>query len=224
MSILWIVDRGSPAEGLAVVPSVGAENLVYYVERTTAFAELNATISQQLRQAVRLIRIVSHGNAGTLLFSNGRISESNVQVLGFLRGLTGSRALGAGIEIHGCGVASDYLPPPRHEPGVGNVNISNYGNLQGELTPWGYNPPEVAGSSIIGTAASNAMRSTRGFRFLQRLAGVTGVGVKGGVDYQLPDTRWQYEGPTFTVYPDRSRAAELADPSNRLGFGQFVTF
>jgi hypothetical protein len=224
MSILWIVDRGSPAAGLAAVPSDSAQNMIFYNERTTVFSVLAAAIRQRLHQPVRLLRLLSHGDAGRLFLSNVQITESNVRLLGFLREFVTPAAIGAGIEIFGCGVASDYLPPPRRESGIGNVAISNYGNMQGNLTSFGYSAPESLGSSIIGTAAAGSMRSTRGFRFLQALADVCGVGVRGCVDYQSPDSRWRQEGPTMTVYPNRGRSSEFADPANRYGFGQFVTF
>ena len=59
-----------------------------------------------------------------------------------------------------------------------------------------------------------------GVQFLQRLADVCGVGVVGGVDYQLPDANWRLEGPTITVYPGGSQRSVLNDPANRFGLGE----
>lgn len=98
MSILWIVDRGSPAAGLVLVPSAGADNSVYYVERTTAFSELNATISQQLQHAVRLIRIVSHGDAG--IWESGRCVD--------ILGIHSPRSRGK-LDYWNCGFKYDPL-------------------------------------------------------------------------------------------------------------------
>jgi hypothetical protein len=213
MATLWIVDRGSPREALAALPASSADQIIVYIETTTALAQLIAEIRQRVQTPVGRARIVSHGNSGQLNFSNGIIRANNVQVFQFLRGLI-RPAFAAGIELHGCGVASDFLPPPRFEPGIGNVAIQNYGNMEGRLTGWGYSGE---------AAAATAIRSSRGVVFLQAMANACGVCVRGGVDYQLPDSTWQYEGPTITVCPG-AQQVRLLDPRNRFGLGQTFSF
>ncbi len=212
MSILWIVDRdGRRLESaFRLLPNDSPTNLIVNIRQTTTLMELAAEVRRRVQHPVRLIRILSHGDSGQLFFSNGTVNANNVAALHFLRGLVLPSGLSgsAGIEVHGCGVASDFLPPPRREAGIGNVVIQNYGNMQGQLAGWG--------------RTEDTIRGSRGIHFLLAMANVCGVGVKGGLDYQLPDAEWSYEGPAFTV--SSSRQVRLEDPQNRLGLGQFFSF
>lgn len=219
MSVLWLVDRGSPREGLAALPAAGPEHVVIYIEPGLTFAALGAQVAQRAGGPMQLIRIVSHGNSGELRLSNGRVTSDNAGAFAFLRGRGVARAVGASIEIHGCGVASGFLPPPRREAGIGNVAVANYGSMQGNL-----DANSRAGAQASDGTNATLLRGSRGVQFLQRMADVCGVGVRGGVDYQLPDARWQLEGPTITVYPGQSRRAVLHDPQNRFGLGQLFSF
>lgn len=219
MSVLWLVDRGSPREGLAAVPSPGTGHVVVYIEPGVSFSALGTLVAQRVTSPVQLVRIVSHGNSGELHLSNGRVTSENANAFGFLRGRATNRPLGPGIEIHGCGVASGYLPRPRREAGIGNAVVLNYGNMQGQLDANG----RCGAAAGAGTNES-LLRASRGVQFLQRMADICGVGVRGGVDYQLPDARWQLEGPTITVFPGHSRRAFLDDPQNRFGLGQLFYF
>src|SRR3982751_5082224 len=137
MSILWIVDRDAPnlEEGLRRVPADGPTNIVIDIHRSSQLLQTVATIRGRVQRPVSLVRFLSHGRAGELLFSNETLNISNAGGLRFLRGvISPSRLIGtAGIEFHGCGVASDYLPPPRVEQGIGNVVVQNFGNMQGQL-------------------------------------------------------------------------------------------
>jgi hypothetical protein len=214
MAILWIVDRDGPRleAGIRMLPNEDAHNLIVNVRRNTALSDLVAEVRGRVRVPVNLVRIVSHGNSGRLLFSNGTVDIGRVGAFGFLRGLITQPVFvgSAGIEIHGCGVASDYLPPPRVEQGIGNVTIANYDNMQGELSSWGN--------------SASGITTSRGVLFLRAFANVCGVGVMGGIDYQLPDASWSYEGPTITVSASPSRQARLSDPRNRFGLGEFYNF
>ncbi len=219
MAILWLVDRGSPREGIAALPAPGPENIVIFIDAGTSFPALGQMVTQRLASPVRDVRIVSHGNSGELRLSNGRVTSESASSFGFLRGRVSGRPLGASVEIHGCGVASGFLPSPRREAGIGRAMVLNYGNMQGQLDGRGMSGPQVGES-----CNRMLLRESRGVRFLERLADTCGVGVRGGVDYQLPDARWQLEGPTITVYPGRSRQSVLHDPSNRFGLGQLFYF
>jgi hypothetical protein len=214
MPVLWLVDRGSPQESLAALPRQGPQNVIFYIEPNTDFATLAAQIGQRVRGPVRRVCIVAHGGSGRLNFSNGAVTEINVGVLEFLKGRARPAPLVASIEIHGCGVASGYLPP-RRKSGLGNVVIANSGDVRGD--PAGWSQPDVqAGQGAI----TAAIRASRGVQFLQRLADVCGVGVIGGIDYQVPDAHWRLEGPTITAFPGRPQRALLHDPENRFGLGE----
>lgn len=218
MAVLWIVDSNSPREGLALVPADSAQNIVAHVG--SGFA---AATRRRVTTPVRLVRIVSHGNAGELLLSVGTIGESQVGNFQFLRGLSSPPPLCPGIEIHGCGVASAFLPPPVREPGIGGAYTLNYGNMRGELTTLPHNSDVLAGG-MASSSVTTAIRASKGVRFLQAMANLCGVGVKGAVDYQHPDAQWQYEGPTITVFPSRLQPGLLHDPDNRYGMGTTVLF
>ncbi len=224
MAILWLVDRGSPREGLAALPPDNAANIIIYNERSTTLSQLTQQVRSRVSAPVDRVRIVSHGNSGQLNFSNGVIHVGNADVFSFLRGLVRSHRMGAGIEIHGCGVASADLPPPRMEQGIGNVRLANYGNMQGQLTTWPAPGSDEALSLMLPSSVAAALSVSRGVQFLQRMANVCGVGALGGVNYQLPDTRWEFEGPTITVYPGRSQPSVLSDPHNQFGYGALRLF
>jgi hypothetical protein len=210
MPILWIVDHNSPHDAFSALPPDSNENIIIHMEPTTR--DLASQVQRRVRVSVTTARIVSHGNSGQLNFVTGVVNASNVNLFHFLRGLVTRM-----IEIHGCGVASDFLPPPRFVPGIGNAGTYHYGNMQGQLTGL-WNPGR--GEAM----ASTAFRASRGAEFLQRMADVCGVAVIGGVDYQLPDSRWGYEGPTITVYPGRNRRSVLTDPQGRYGLGPTFFF
>jgi len=213
MATLWIVDRGSPAAAFSLLPPDSAQNIIVFNERGTMFAQTIAAVRQRVHSPVSLVRIVSHGNSGRLTLVNGNIDEGNVQAFQFLRGVVRTHLAGVpGIELHGCGVASDFLPPPRVRNDLG-FQVADYGNMQGQMAGWGYSGEAGAGS---------AFRSARGVRFLQAMANVCGICVIGAVDYQLPDARWQYEGPTIAVRPGHQQL-RLTDPTNRFGLGQTVS-
>jgi len=211
MSVLWIVDRDAPhlEEAFRFLPDDSFTDLIVDIRRTTTLPELEAEVRRRVQHPVNLVRIVSHGDAGVLLFSNGTLNTANVTALRFLRGLVRLPVFSgsASIEVHGCGVACNFLPPPRIEIGIGNVVIQNFGNMEGLLA--------------VGSAEA-AIAGSRGVQFLLRMANVCGVCVKGGFDYQLPEAGWGYEGPAITVCP--SRQARLEDPHNRFGLGQLFNF
>lgn len=210
MPVLWIVDRDGRRlqDAFRLLPVNSLHNIVVDIRRTTTLAELTAEVRRRITQPLTLVRLVSHGDSGQLFFSNGTITSGNIIALQFLRGLISRPPLigSAGIEVHGCGVASDFLPPPRRESGIGNVMIQNYGNMEGQLAGWG--------------EPTAAIRGSRGVNFLLAMANVCGACVKGGIDYQLPDASWGYEGPAITVCANRQ--ATLEDPQNRFGLGQLV--
>lgn len=210
MPVLWLVDfDGRRLEvAFSLLPSHSSTNLIVGIKRTTTLDSLISDVQRCVREPVNLVRIVSHGDSGQLLFSSGTVNAANVRMFHFLRGLIRQPSLFGipGIELHGCGVASDFLPPPRIEHGIGNAVTLNYGNMQGYLAGWGN--------------LEDTLRGSRGVLFLLSMANVCGVCVKGGVDYQNPDPLWRYEGPTITVCPDPSRQVRLEDPQNRFGLGQ----
>src|SRR4051794_38437308 len=99
MSILWLVDRGSPREGLAALPGDSQQNIIVYIDRTTDYPSLAAQVGQRVTTPVQRVRIVSHGNSGQLNFSNGLVTAGNVGALAFLRGRVRPNGLGVGVEI-----------------------------------------------------------------------------------------------------------------------------
>jgi hypothetical protein len=124
--------------------------------------------------SVDMIRLCGHGDSGQLQLGEG-LTESNADQFSELAVCMKPDYQRIGVEIHGCGVASDTSV-------LGASSTIN-------------NPICVPGSSQNGD---------RGRNFLKKLAKAIGRHVKGGLNCQYVLDRyddWKFEGPTITATP-----------------------
>ncbi len=220
MTVLWIVDGRSPPEGLAMVPPESATDRVFFIETTTIFPELAAQVRRASGMPASLARIVSHGTAGRLLLSNMPVNRHSVGVFAFLRDVIAPSTPGAAVELHGCGIASDWLPPPSIVPGICNAQVADYGTMQGRTSMWGDVHDGFGDAMLLSQLAHGA-----GVNFLDRFADACGHAVRGAIDHQTrSDRTWAYGGATIVSYPGLPRQRRLFDPENRLGLGMTHSF
>jgi hypothetical protein len=125
-------------------------------------------------QSVDMIRLCGHGDSGFLQFGEG-LNESNAGEFSELAPFMKRDLYRVGVEIHGCGVASD-------------TSINAKSNIN--------NPVCVPGSTQNGG---------RGSGFLIKLAKAINRNVIAGINcqtiYNSADD-WRFEGSTITVKPD----------------------
>jgi hypothetical protein len=220
MGILWLVDRRPPLGGFSAVPENGAGTTVIEANpRQSAEALYASPLREVLAAAAslgpyNLVRIVCHGEAGHLFFSREGITDGNANAIGALHGQIQAARNRVGIEIHGCGVASSWLPAPRQVPEhqIGfDTTRTVYDPGQLNYGGWGAIPDE------------RALLELPGIRLLVRMARAAGVGVKGGINYQWSDAGWSYEGPTISVlHGIGGLRLVLDDPANQLHRGSRV--
>ena len=125
-------------------------------------------------RSVDMIRLCGHGNSGFLQLGEG-LTESNASEFSELAFFMRSELSLIGIEIHGCGVASD-TPITNPESKIKK-------------------PTCVPGSTQNGG---------RGLNFLKKLAKAINQKVKAGINcqYVFHYDNWKFEGPTITVAPN----------------------
>lgn len=125
--------------------------------------------------SVDMIRLCGHGNSGYLQLGEG-LDMSNAKWFRNLAIFMKPDLYRVGVEIHGCGVASD-------------TSVAKEGSKI-------ENPVCVPGSTQNGD---------HGLNFLKKLASAINRNVKAGLNCQFPTDRynnWKFTGPTITVKPD----------------------
>ncbi len=122
---------------------------------------------------ISVMRIMSHGNAGSMFFPG--LQDYRVISMAYVDLRSLFTALGR-LELHGCGVASET---DTLKPGVTTANPRR-------------------SDSVPGTFTGN--KNGRGLVFLKRVASFFNVPTVGAVNVQPLDT-WSYEGDTVTAYP-----------------------
>lgn len=203
------------------MPANSAQNRV--IDATTWLGSPPRRLSEMVADARRnpprpctLIRLVSHGSAGHMQMGEG-LHYGTVGQLAGLRGLVRNDRQHATVEIHGCGVASSFLPAPV----VTNIRGFNNDVVEQRVA---YPQGQLQGGSGWGSE-EQTLQSSTGIRFLLAVARLLGVGVKAGVNYQWSDANWQYEGPTVTVLHGLfGPVVRLEDSANQLGFGRVHEF
>lgn len=122
---------------------------------------------------ISVMRIMSHGNAGSMFFPG--LQDYRVISMAYVDLRSLFTALGR-LELHGCGVASET---DTLKPGVTTAN------------------PRLS-DSVPGTFIGS--KNGRGLVYLKRVASFFNVPTVGAVNVQPLDT-WSYKGNTVTAYP-----------------------
>lgn len=137
------------------------------------------------RRSIWLLRIVAHGNTGSVQLGGEGLDINTAGKLKALREFFTPG--GIGIALHSCGSAS-------------NTDILGDPVVNEETNTTIY--PLVPGTLAAGGG--------RGVDFLRRLAASCDVPVRGGIHSQLNDRRYRFEGRSIVALPN-GRAFPIVD-------------
>lgn len=186
--------------------------------RVTGGSEPLRTVIDDLRRnlngrTLAGLRLCAHGDSGRVQFSADGVDRSNVSAFSALRGRIRGR-----VEIHGCGVAS--ATQLRLYTTV-EMNMGQQHATPGNLTSSWANNAQSIGDSLrlreIDSTNARLIRQGAGVQFLIAFANAIQLPVTGAMHAQLPDSGWQYEGPTLTAWP--GGALQLHVPPRDTTFG-----
>jgi hypothetical protein len=136
-------------------------------------------------RSIWLLRIMAHGDHGYVQLGGSGLDRNTSSEFAVLRDYFTPG--GIGIALHSCGPAS---------------HTSMCRNPEGwleELTTGKHQCIAVQGQLIAGGGS--------GVEFLTGLARVARVPVRGGINLQMPDAHFSYEGPSIAVSPSGALVA-----------------
>lgn len=186
--IVHVIDGRSGNTRLHAARSSGPNTRLAVIDvyaHTSLSNVVQQIISCAQRRSIWLLRIFAHGNAGTAHLGRGWLNSHSCVEFKLLRGYF--TPTGIGIALHSCGPAS-------------HTSITR--------DPEGWLERLVHGKdqwvTIPGTVGPGG---GRGVDFLKRLSIYTGVPVRGGVNTQIPDSRFRFEGLSIAVSGTRAAVA-----------------
>jgi len=160
---------------------------VQHVARIVAGKEepLNNVVRRVIQQSegnrsIWLLRIMAHGNSGFLQLGGDFLTQFNCHEFAALAGLFTPG--GIGVALHSCGPASDTSICRDPEGVIERLTTGK--------------------KECITVPGRLAAGGGRGVAFLLELARMTRVPVRGGLNLQVPDPRFSYEGPSVVVACD----------------------
>ena len=147
-------------------------------------------VNERGSEGVGVLYLLSHGNVGSVQLGQG-LTAANAGSFQLLRG----RWVGQHprIEVHGCLVAS--TTPTVGQPAAG---VTPAEAAAGACATRGRSA--ITGQSMCYSAGTRGANAP-GHQIMQALANAAGVLVVAGVNVQLTDSDFQFEGPISHYYP-----------------------